>query len=282
MYKNIAIITIHGMGKTGPDYYKSLERKLTKYVGKDLWNKEVHLESVYYQDLLQGNQENYWNSIDDEYSLRWDFLRKFMLFSFSDAASIEHSLRNDLKLYKAVHQKIATAFDNSFVELGNKSKPVIVIARSLGCEQISNYIWDAMNCKRLFCSHKPKKTKHQESEQLKFRKLSTCYKLITTGCNIPLFRAGLDNPELFKRPNINFCWDNYFDVDDVLAFPIKEISDSFNTDWINDKKISVGGFLTGWNPACHSKYWTDKDVVKSIADEIKKILRQKQSFMGNG
>ena len=82
MAKNVAVITVHGMGDTNPNYYKSLERKLRKRVGKSIWDDKVHLESVYYQDILQGNQEDYWNEIDDEYSLKWDFLRKFMLFSF--------------------------------------------------------------------------------------------------------------------------------------------------------------------------------------------------------
>ena len=267
MSKAIAIITIHGMGDTNPNYYKSFEKKLRKYVGKALWDETVHLESVYYQGLLQANQEDYWEEIDDTYSLRWDFLRKFMLFAFSDAASIEHSLRNDLVLYKAVHQKIATAFDNSFEKLGDGLRPVIVVAQSLGCEQISNYIWDAMESKRLFSTPGTGTPEQQE-----FRRLSTCYKLITTGCNIPLFRAGLNTPQLFKRPNQNFNWQNYFDADDVLGYPIKNMSGSFDVDWISDIKVSVGGFLTGWNPASHIKYWTDKDVVKPIANEITRIL----------
>lgn len=266
MSKSVAIITIHGMGDTDVNYYKSLKKKLRKYVGGDLWEERVHFESVYFQDLLQGNQEEYWEEIDDEYSLRWDFLRKFMLFSFSDAASIEHSLRNDMELYLDVHQKIATAFDNSFDEL-EEVKSVIVIAQSLGCEQISNYIWDAMHGKRLFEIPGP-----GTPEQQNFRKLSTCRKFVTTGCNIPIFRAGLNLPTLFPKPNANFDWQNYFDADDVLGYPIRSMSDSYNVDWISDNKVSVGGFLTGWNPACHGKYWTDKDVVRPIAAEIKSIL----------
>ena len=140
MSKSVAVITIHGMGDTNPNYYRSLEKKLRKYVGKDLWDETVHLESVFYQDLLQGNQEEYWQEIDDQYSLKWDFLRKFMLFSFADAASIEHSLRNDMALYLSVHQEIDTAFDYAYEALGNQSGPVFVISHSLGCEQISNYV----------------------------------------------------------------------------------------------------------------------------------------------
>jgi len=266
--KSVAIITIHGMGDTNPNYFRGLEKKLRKYVGKSLWDEQVHLESTFYQDLLQGHQEDYWIEIDDQYSLKWDFLRKFMLFSFSDAASIEHSLRNDKKLYLNVHKKIANAFDNAFEELGNEPKPVIVVAHSLGCEQISNYIWDAMENKRFFEIPDPDIPEQQD----KFRRLNTCRKFVTTGCNIPIFRAGLDTPLVFKRPNQKFKWQNYFDAHDVLGYPIKNMSDSFNVDWISDKKINVGGFLTGWNPASHGEYWTDKDAVKPIANEIKSLL----------
>lgn len=268
MSKEIGIITIHGMGDTNPNYYLELKSKLRKSVGKTRWDEKVHLEPVFYQDLLQGHQEDYWNEIDDEYSLKWDFLRKFMLFSFSDAASIEHSLRSkNPKLYIAVHKKIATAFDRVLAKLGDPNKPVIIVAHSLGCEQVSNYIWDAMKNKRFFSS-----TEKGTSEQKKFRRLSTCKKLITTGCNIPIFRAGLEKRELFKKPNNSFEWDNYFDDHDVLAYPMKNLSNSFNVKWINDENVSVGGLLSGWNPTSHGEYWTDKDVIKPIAKQITDLL----------
>ena len=268
MSKSVAVITIHGMGDTNPNYYKSLERKLRKYVGKDLWDDNVHLESVFYQDLLQGNQEEYWQEIDDQYSLKWDFLRKFMLFSFADAASIEHSLRNDMALYLGVHKEIATAFDLSYEALGNQSGPVVVIAHSLGCEQISNYVWDATANKRFFESPDTE----IPAEQDEFRRLNSCVNFVTTGCNIPIFRAGLDNPTLFERPSPTFTWHNYFDAHDVLGFPIRDLSDSYSVDWIKDEKVNVGGLLTGWNPASHGEYWTDRDVVKPIANQIESIL----------
>ena len=150
MAKDFAIITVHGMGDTDINYFKSLETRLKNKVGKDIWGSRVHLEHVYYQGLLQGNEEEYWEASDDEHGLRWDFLRKLMIFGFSDAASIKHSLRKDGKLYKDVHQKIATAFDNAYEALNNQAKPVFVIVQSLGAQQVSNYIWDAQHDLRLF------------------------------------------------------------------------------------------------------------------------------------
>ncbi len=48
MAKDLAIITVHGMGETKNDYYEKLEKKLRKAVGKDMWDSRVHLEPVYY------------------------------------------------------------------------------------------------------------------------------------------------------------------------------------------------------------------------------------------
>ena len=50
MAKEIAVITLHGMGDTDEDYYKKLEKKLKKHVGKKLWDDKVHLEDIFYQD----------------------------------------------------------------------------------------------------------------------------------------------------------------------------------------------------------------------------------------
>ena len=43
MCKEISVITLHGMGDTNPNYYKDLENKLRKYVGKSIWDEGVHL-----------------------------------------------------------------------------------------------------------------------------------------------------------------------------------------------------------------------------------------------
>ena len=263
MAKDVAIITLHGMGTTEPDYYHDLEKKLRKAVGVAEWDERVHLEPVYYQDLLQGHQDEVWAEMDDEHDLRWGLLRKFMLSAFSDAASIEHSLRTfDRTLYNAVHEKIAHAFDQSFVALGNEAKPVILIAQSLGCEQASNYIWDARTGKRFFAGASP-----VSDEMDAFRRLGSCSHLITTGCNIPIFKSGLASPRIFKRPNTDFEWHNYFDKDDVLGYPMRAMA-AFKVDWLYDHAISVGGFLTGWNPVSHTKYWTDKDLIGPVRDFI--------------
>lgn len=269
----VAIITIHGMGKWNPKYNARLIRKLEGKIEKDQW-KQVHVETVNYQQFLQPQQEEFWETIDDKYSLRWDFLREFMLYSFADAGAIEHSLHHKQGLYLQVHGEIARAFGACFGALEGELRPVAVVAQSLGCEQISNYIWDAMEQKRLF---DPEGELGQAidagNEEAKFKGLATCSLLVTTGCNIPLFRASLPSPTVFKQPNDDFVWRNYFDKDDCLGYPIREMSDSYNNEWIEDKCVSVGGFMTGWNPASHGMYWTDNEILEPLSDWIVKRLQ---------
>ena len=266
MSKALAIVTVHGMGTQEENYYKALERKLRRYVGPRKWDDKVHLQSVYYQGLLQGNQERYWDEADDRHNLRWDFLRKFMLFGFSDAGSIEHSLHGNQVLYKAVHHEIASALDASLEVLGNARKPVIVLAHSLGCEQVSNYIWDAQWDKRYF------EGDVGTDAQKKFRRLKSCKALVTTGCNIPLFKAGLDYAKIFDRLNKQFEWYNFFDPDDVLGYPMRYMSSSYDVSWLKDHPVNVGNFFTGWNPLSHNGYWEDRDVLKPLAKLVREYI----------
>lgn len=268
MSKQLAIITIHGMGDTDRNYNQPLVEQLRQKIGGQLWDKQVHVESVFYQDLLQYNQEQYWHTINEKYPLRWDFLRRFMLYKFSDGASIEHSLHSDISLYLAVHGAIATAFDNSLAALGSSDKPVIIIGHSLGCEQLSNYIWDAGRDLRFFANDDWKTPAQRE-----FRRLSSCKLFIGTGCNIPIFRAGIDEPRLFKRPNGEFKWLNFFDVHDVLGYPLRDMYDKDESSWIEDKNIRVSGWLKRWNPLSHSQYWVSNSVINPIAQEIVKLLK---------
>ena len=262
MAKDLAIITVHGMGKTKRDYHQDFEGKLSQAVGRNTWDSRVHLESVYYQDLMQGHEERYLDASNAKYNLKFDSLREFMVYSFSDAASIEH----DKKLYKEIPQRIPTALDKSFEVLGNEAKPVLIIAHSLGAQQVSNYIWDVIKDEGVVS------TPSSGTAQEDFRRLSKLLQLITIGCNIPLFKAGTEKPEIFVRPNIDFTWHNYFDAHDVLGYPIKTLAPSFDVNWISNIEVKVGGGFSGRPPLSHLQYWTDKDIIRPMARDIKAFL----------
>ncbi|PCJ11190.1 MAG: hypothetical protein COB04_19460 [Gammaproteobacteria bacterium] len=265
MEKEIAIITLHGMGDYKPNYYEELKSKLAEKLGTD-WQK-VAFEPVQYQPILQNNQNNIWQRMN-RYPLDGSILRRFLLFGFSDAGSLEYSARSNVSdQYIKVQKEIMQALDKAYVALESNDKPVIIIAQSLGCQVISNYIWDAKNDLGIFDELEP-----DASDQLKsFRRLESCVHLLTSGCNIPMFVGGLDPIEAFQKPNDDFTWFNYFDRDDVLGWPLSPLSDSYNA-LVRDHEINAGGISSSWNPLSHGKYWTDKDVIKPLIKKVRSYI----------
>jgi len=267
MSKEIAFITLHGMGDIKPHYAEEIEEKLSNKVGASVWEDKVHLEAIQYQKHFQHNENKVWQRMN-AFPLDGGWLRRFLLFGFGDAGSLEHSGHRDQVVYKKVQQEIASALDNAFDKLGSQSKPVIIIAQSLGCQVISNYIWDAQNNLGIFESP----ADNIPEEKLNFRKLASCEYLVTTGCNIPLFVSGLDNIQCFKKPNPNFTWHNFYDKDDVLGWPLSPLSESFRNCVDLDQQINAGGVFSSWQPFSHGQYWGDKSVLKHIVRRLKLSL----------
>ena len=261
--KEVALITLHGMGKTKTSYYSELEEKLKSRLG-DKWTK-VSFQNVQYAPILQEPEDKLWDDMikTTENELDGIKLRQFFLYGFGDAGSLEHSAQTDKIQYIEVQKEIQTALDKALLDFnGDTTKPVIIIAHSLGCQVISNYIWDAQHGNNIFSESPP-----DESEQSKFRALKSLSNLITTGCNIPLFIAGLPDRKCFAKPNDSFAWDNFYDPDDVLGWPLRQLGTTYNI--VRDQPINSGGMLSSWNIASHGGYWSDAAVVLPLADILK-------------
>ena len=86
-----------------------------------------------------------------------------------------------------------------------------------------------------------------------------------------MFVGGLDPIEAVPKPNDNFRWDNFFDRDDVLGWPLSPLSESYDQ-LVKDHEINAGGIFSSWNPWSHGKYWTDKQVIKPLIKELRQYL----------
>lgn len=264
--KDAAMITLHGMGEVDDDYYEDLQDGVKKLLGKK-WSK-VAFHAVHYAEDLQKPQNALWKKMvnNEDNDLDCTRVRKFFLYGFGDAGSLEHSAQRDAVKYKRVQQQIQAALSKAFIDVGKDStKPVIIVAHSLGCQVISNYLWDAAHNQHSF-----EETAGMDPDELNFIKLKSLRNLVTTGCNIPLFTSGLDKRSCFKAPNSMFRWDNYYDADDVLGWPLKQLDPSFNI--VNDHVINAGGLFTSWNPLSHTKYWSDNDVIRPVAQRLLNLL----------
>ncbi len=100
-------------------------------------------------------------------------------------------------------------------------------------------------------------------------KLKSLKYLFTTGCNIPLFVAGFAEIVAIPKPNTNFKWFNYYDKDDVLGWPLKPLSSSYDLAVEKDIEIDSGNLWQSWNPQSHDGYWADEDFIEHLSQIIK-------------
>ncbi len=149
MSKKLAFLTIHGMGETEKDYYQMLKQSLEKSLGKDIWAK-VHFEPIHYRSDLQDYQYSVWEKMRKSASLSWQDLRRFMLFGFSDASALEHRATEDNSVYKKIQKSIIYSLKIARAEFYNNDVPIIILAHSLGCQVISNYLWDTQKNKGIW------------------------------------------------------------------------------------------------------------------------------------
>ncbi len=273
MAKKIAFLTLHGMGDTPGNYYQELLDDQKSRIGATTWNNDIHFHPIYFQKILQDPQNEYFTDIENKVDSKK--LRRFLLFGFSDAGGLEYSRTLENSAYEKVQKVIFDALGDAFQAVGSVQAPVVFIAQSLGCQVLSNYIWDAAR------EHQPDfgvwRHDHDdlEADDINFRRLRTLRVFVTTGCNIPIFVGGLPRAQRIpiESPNPDFIWENYYDEDDALGWPLQALSNGYDA-LVRDIEVNVGGFLTSWNPLSHTKYWTDPDVQKPLAEHLKFLLAQ--------
>lgn len=271
MSKDVALITLHGMGRRKEDYFRELETGLQRLLAQR-WGR-VAFHPIHYADLLQAPQDQLWRAMisDPQNDLDFTRLRQFMLYGFGDAGSLEHSARkgnpNPAGEYFQVQALIQETLRNLLKDFeGEAQRPIVIVAHSLGCQVISNYLWDAQHNHHVFAP-----MTSDQSDEADFLRLKSAKSLITTGCNIPLFVAGLAVRACFDAPNAAFRWDNYYDPDDILGWPLRQLGASY-AKVIQDHVVEVGRPWTSWTPLSHSHYWGDKAIHKAVAASLSLFL----------
>jgi hypothetical protein len=284
----VALITIHGMGTTKENYNEALLKKLKNDMG-DLF-KSVHIGKVYYQELLQANQRLVWERVEaGKKKVHYDDLRKFTLYGLGDAVGLETRKSDDGSVYELAQLEIAKTLYAAYQKLGSGGK-VIFLTQSLGCQVLSNYLYDAQQAKK----NNPVaagiwKTNGSglqavdpdhplTAEAIAFLSGDTCMGWISTGCNIPVFVAAHKNMAIraIDPPSAQFKWINLYDPDDILGWPLQPLLGGYET-LVEDRQINAGQglinwILKSWNPVSHTSYWTDDDVVLPLTKMLTQLI----------
>jgi len=283
MEAKLGVLIIHGVGSQDDCFaqpmMKDLEGKISNY-------NEICWKSVWWAPVLIKREKDLLDKLFPEENrphcclrLRyWIFkLRKFVVDYVGDAAAYRYVPDSDTQTnetYNQIHAKVHDAIANLRKELGNADKPVIVMAHSLGSVIMSDYIWDRQNWDR------QKKTRDDRYGKTPFERMETMVGFITFGSPIPLFTLAYDPVVSIKFPppfsenlKSKAKWLNFYDIDDVLGWPLKPLSKSYEACVSEDKPINVGGIFAFWNPRCHNEYWTDNNFTEPVAQYISEILK---------
>ena len=283
--KTAALITIHGMGRTKPNYNLDFRREVRRRLGSR--GNRLHYGRVYYQGILQPNEDRVWKSMAGK--LSWDSVRKFVLFGLADAAGLEANKHMPNSVYARAQVTIAKALFEAHQVIGNEN-PVVVVAHSLGGQVLSNYIWDAQNHRanpgsvRVGMWRNVQKSaqdiagkRRLSKSDVKLLSGAEIQRLYTTGCNIPIFVAahGINEIIPIAKTRPDFEWHNYYDKDDVLGWPLEDLSAPYRA-LVTDHRINaaqgfIGWLLKSWNPTSHSEYWGDDEVLDDLTTHLKSL-----------
>lgn len=280
----VALIAVHGMGETLPDYADGLMAGVRSRLGA-LAGQAV-MRAVYYQGILHDNQRQVWDRTAATGKVRYASLRKFVLYGLGDAAGLENRKEVPGSVYEQAQGEIAAALLSAHAL--RPAMPVVFVAQSLGGQVLSSYLYDAQKAaagrqvgagiwRNIDAWAKQSLGRALTASERVFLGGGTCAGLVTTGCNIPIFVAAHKEMHIIPiaPPTSLFKWINFYDPDDVLGWPLQPLSNGYRA-LVEDRAINAGGGVAGilarsWNPLSHDGYWEDGAVLDAIAAMLRRL-----------
>lgn len=239
----LGVLIIHGIGSQDATFADKMILKLRKeLVDPDA----VKIRTIHWAPLVEKQSQALWKRLCTR-KLGWKMARKFFINTLGDATAYNN----------AVYVKVHDYIEESMLRLQrdlefDESIPVLVIAHSLGCAMISDYIWDRQH--------------HKNPDHDRY--VSNVQAMVTFGCNIPVFALSCDPIEAIHFP---YTWINLYDKDDILGYPLKPLSKSYDRAVSKDVQVNVGSVWAFWNPLSHNYYWTDRSVLKRISSLMNRL-----------
>lgn len=175
------------------------------------------------------------------------------------------------RTYEAVHDVFADAL-RALAGRAGADAPLCVLAHSYGSVIASDFFYDLGRGKRPGGST-PLERGHT---------LSHFY---TMGSPMALwslrYDEDLDRPikvpaaELADiHPRLDGEWVNFYDPDDVIAFPLKGLSGAYREAVSRDERVSLCVPPVSWLPLVHPFYWSDDAVMEPIGRALARAWRQ--------
>jgi hypothetical protein len=274
MARQIAVAVIHGVGSQaqkqpptsdGRTFSDRLYRKLRGQLGRRTLNQNVVWREIFWADILAERQQAYLRAISSQ--VRTSRARELLVENFADALAF--SRQGDA--YNRLTERIRTVI-GELREDCDDGTPLVLLGHSFGGRILSNYIWDLQQ--GYFRYSNP------------FENLQTVARFITFGCNLPLFSFAFPPEEVVpiafpgtalpKELVAEPWWTNYFDRDDLLAYPIAPIGPLYreleDNGELRDIPVNVGGLFTSWNTLSHDAYWRSRAFYEPVGETFRRLI----------
>ncbi len=256
--KKMIVLTIPGIGTKQKNFSKPLEEAIRRYAADSEMINNFHLIELlpFKESLIDLHQQQLYDRISAHNDLGGVFsLRKFVTQVFGDALTFERDAMLLDSPYKIIHRYLRDEFKHVTEIMDNHpGSRLAIVTGSLAAHILSTYIWDADHNIGIFHEHHADRTEN----------LRNLDYMASIGCNIPLFVSGIEESKIlaFDKRSLNFEWDNFYDKDDVLGWPLKQLSPSYEM-MVNDFEIN-----TGMNIGSHIRYWNDDDFTKPFSRKL--------------
>ncbi|PYQ28572.1 MAG: hypothetical protein DMF56_15140 [Acidobacteria bacterium] len=272
------------MGSQKKEFAVPMVERLEAEIRKRGANPErIAFHALWWAPILDDKERELMNGMLSHTRLDWLRLRTFVVNNLADAVAYHKSYampdsQNERPVYTQITQTVAMEM-NELAKKVHPTSPLVVIAHSLGCHIMSNYIWDTQQ--------PASEPKHVIKQASPFENCETLTAMKTFGCNVPLFLLSNENIEPIRFPGDGIAaafpqatpaqiesvakWTNFFDRDDVFGWPLAPLSTAYGK-IVNDVQVNVGGWFTSATPLSHDQYWTDNDVIRPIAASLADIL----------
>jgi hypothetical protein len=239
-------------------------------------DSQVAISAVNWTPVLREERKKLYDRLGVEQLNSFFGLREFMFQAIADSLTyqVTHSQLDDLWGYKSIHRCFAdTLRDLAQEEQAGSKAPLCIIAHSLGTVITSNYIYDLETDKAQI-----------EIGDTPLERGETLTSVYTLASQIPFWSLrypNFDRPIKVPAEKLNQYysglpgeWINFYNESDILGYPLKTLNDAYSKAVTGDKVVNAGDLLASWNPLSHNKYWTDENVINTIATGLHNILKQ--------
>ncbi|WNB93868.1 chemotaxis protein [Bacillus sp. NEB1478] len=277
MKKKIAVAVLHGIGDQKEDFSDLFSEELTKRFSQNVKpylpepDGELIIQPIYWGSVFNEKENEMWNSLSSGARLDFAKMRKFVVQFFGDAIAYQPSA-NPNPNYIKVHEIVARGLQKLSQDAGADA-PLFIVAHSLGTVITSNYFYDLQ-----YIPHKIHSTVKQEIQDSPLEKGETFAGFYSLGSPLAIWSlryADFDKPisvpsPLLKNyyPDLTSGWINMYDKDDVFGYPLKPLNEQYKHAITQEIEINSGDLINSWTPFSHMYYFTTKDIIKQIGDDL--------------